>query len=210
MVNSMMFDEGLAWLSTNDFEGTTVHFLLSDLQIKQTYLLAAATLPTGTLAVQSTKGFSDTGTIVVGGESVTYTGRTTTTFTGCTGGSGAIAVNAQVTQSGGLTAASTLAGGVGEITGWTGASAYARKTQAAPALSSGLMVFSAKAWATGSATDGDTNVRTVVACTSADGSGKALCAWHVTDDGPECNMGLANATLSYTPTIGYYNVGAAS
>jgi hypothetical protein len=210
MVNSLMFDEGLAWLSTNDFEGTTIYFLLSDQQLKQTYLLAAATLPTGTLTVQSTKGFSDSGTIVVGGQSVTYTGRTTTTFTGCSGGTGSIAVNAQVTQAGGLTAASTLAGGVGEITGWTGASAYARKTQAAPAISGGLISFSAKTWVTGSATDGDNDVRTVVAVTSADGSGKALGAWHVTDDGPVRSMALANTTLAYTPAIGYYNVGAAS
>jgi len=39
-----------------------------------------------TLTVDSTTGFSTTGTLLVGTEQITYTGLTTTTFTGCTRG----------------------------------------------------------------------------------------------------------------------------
>lgn len=39
-----------------------------------------------TINVGSTSGFSDSGTILVGTEQITYTGKTTTTFTGCTRG----------------------------------------------------------------------------------------------------------------------------
>lgn len=58
------------------------------------------TLPTGTLNVVSTAGFRTSGKIDFGGQSVTYTGKTGTTFTGCTGGSGAISAGSAVTQSG--------------------------------------------------------------------------------------------------------------
>ena len=39
-----------------------------------------------TITVNSTSGFSDTGTLLIGSEQITYTGTTTTTFTGCTRG----------------------------------------------------------------------------------------------------------------------------
>ena len=39
-----------------------------------------------TVTVDSTVGFEDVGTITIGSENITYTGRTTTTFTGCTRG----------------------------------------------------------------------------------------------------------------------------
>jgi hypothetical protein len=209
-LKTIAFDEGMAWLSANALTGKTIHFLLSDLQIKQTYLMAGVTLPTGTLTVQSTKGFSDSGTIIVAGQSVAYTGRTATTFTGCTSGTGVVAVNAQITQAGGLTASSLLAN-VGEITGWTGTTLYARKTEVAPAIESGSVGFAVKTWTTVEAVDGPTDVRTVVAATTSDNSGKALCAWHVdNDDGEPNDMSLANATLEFTPTLSFYNVGGAS
>jgi hypothetical protein len=209
-VKTIAFDEGMAWLSANALTGKTIHFLLSNLQIKQTYLLAGVTLPTGTLTVQSTKGFSDTGTIIVAGQGVAYTGRTATTFTGCTGGTGVVAVNAQITQSGGLTASTGLAN-VGEITGWTGTTLYARKTEVAPAIENGTIQFSAKTWTTVEAVDGPSNVRTVVAATTSDNSGVAFCAWHVdNDDGETNDMSLANATLTFTPSYSFYNVGGAS
>ena len=49
----------------------------------------------GTYNVVSTAGFPNSGTFVVvdngqGGETITYTGKTSTTFTGCTGGSGTL------------------------------------------------------------------------------------------------------------------------
>ena len=39
-----------------------------------------------TITVNSTSGFSSTGTILIGSEQITYTGTTSTTFTGCTRG----------------------------------------------------------------------------------------------------------------------------
>ena len=39
-----------------------------------------------TVTVDSTTGFSDTGTIIIDSEQIIYTGKTTTTFTGCTRG----------------------------------------------------------------------------------------------------------------------------
>lgn len=70
----------------------------------------------------------------------------------------------------------TLAGGVGEITG-TG---YARQSQAAPTPgSTGTVSFSQMTFATGSATDWPASVKSVVLVTTADNSGKAICAWNL-------------------------------
>lgn len=65
---------------------------------------AAGTLPQSTITVVSTTGFaSPTGTIYIlnssGTQTVAYTGTTTTTFTGCSGGTGAIATGNDVVQS---------------------------------------------------------------------------------------------------------------
>lgn len=64
---------------------------------------SAITLPTGTINVWSTNEFQPTGTIQVeyqGGTfgSVTYSGKTATSFTGCSGGSGTCKVNGEVVQ----------------------------------------------------------------------------------------------------------------
>lgn len=56
-------------------------------------------VPTYTLTVASTTGFPAAGTIRVQNQVVLYTGKTATTFTGCTGGLGAIANGAAVVQS---------------------------------------------------------------------------------------------------------------
>src|SRR5688500_18469893 len=70
-------------------------------------------------------------------------------------------------------AGNTLAGGVGEITG----PGYARQSQAEPSPSNGVVSFSQMSFATGAATDWPAGVRSVVLVTSADNSGKAICAW---------------------------------
>ncbi len=54
-----------------------------------TTLSAAIDAAAGTLPVYSTSGFTDAGTLVIGGEQVTYTGRDATNFTGCTRGANA-------------------------------------------------------------------------------------------------------------------------
>jgi hypothetical protein len=58
----------------------------------------AQTLPALTLTVASTSGFQTPGVVQTSAGPVTYTGITSTTFTGCTGGSGAVASGSSVAQ----------------------------------------------------------------------------------------------------------------
>jgi hypothetical protein len=96
-----------------------------------------------------------------------------------------------------LTSASTLAGGVGEIAG----TAYARQSQAAPAVSGGNQkAFAQVSWATGSATDWPSAVRSVIAATSPDNTGHAICAWNLVTGGAARDMSAANTTEQVTPT----------
>ena len=64
------------------------------------------TLPAATLDVTTTTGFSASGTIYVesdaGVQTVTYTGTTLTTFTGCSGGIGTSIIGSQVSQTTGV------------------------------------------------------------------------------------------------------------
>ena len=53
---------------------------------KSTALNGAINASVTTITVDSTTGFSTTGTILIGTEEITYTGLTSTTFTGCTRG----------------------------------------------------------------------------------------------------------------------------
>ena len=94
-------------------------------------------------------------------------------------------------------ASDTLAGGVGEITG-TG---YSRKNQSRPSTSSGLMTFTQMSWATGSATDWPAGVRSIVACTTSDNTGKALAAWDlIAPSGAARDLSQANTTENVTPS----------
>lgn len=58
------------------------------------------TLPVGTITVDSTTGFRTFGRIRVADQLVNYTAITSTTFTGCTGGTGTFPDNTAVVQSG--------------------------------------------------------------------------------------------------------------
>lgn len=106
-------------------------------------------------------------------------------------------LSSQQIAAGGLEAADTLAGGVGEITG-TG---YSRQSQAEPTASSGQVAFSQKSWATGSATDWPSAVYSLVLVTTSDNTGKAICAWHLQTGGAARNMSGANTTENATPTL---------
>jgi hypothetical protein len=75
----------------------------------------AQTLPETTITVTSTTGYPSSGILNVGGQTVTYTGKTATTFTGAAGGSGAIASGAAVSL------LSTQAAGTTSTPGITGA-----------------------------------------------------------------------------------------
>jgi hypothetical protein len=57
------------------------------------------TLPVGTITVVSTTGFAPSGTILLAGsQTVTYSAKTSTTFTGCSGGTGTITTASTVVQ----------------------------------------------------------------------------------------------------------------
>jgi hypothetical protein len=95
-------------------------------------------------------------------------------------------------------AGNTLSGAtVGEITG-TG---YARKNQAEPTASGRSVVFTQMSWATGSATDWPSTVRSIVLATTSDNSGKAICAWNLQAGGAARDMSGANTSLYVTPTL---------
>jgi hypothetical protein len=94
-----------------------------------------------------------------------------------------------------LGATPTLAGGVGEITG-TG---YARKSQARPTSSAGKLQFTQMSWATGAAADWPASVKSCIAVTSSDNTGKALAAWNLQTGGAARAMNAANTTENFTP-----------
>ena len=97
-------------------------------------------------------------------------------------------------------AADTLAGGVGEITG-TG---YARTTESEPtatAANPSAVAFAQKTWATASATDWPASVKSVVLATTADNTGKAICAWNLVAGGAARAMNAASTTENFTPTL---------
>lgn len=95
-------------------------------------------------------------------------------------------------------AGNTLSGAtLGEITG-TG---YSRKSEAEPTPASGVVAFAQKSWATGAATDWPSTVRSVVLVTTADNSGKAICAWNLQAGGTARDLSQANTTEQFTPTL---------
>lgn len=58
-------------------------------------------LPAATITVGDTTEFATSGTLTTPNGVITYTGKTATTFTGCTGGVGTLAANAPITQASG-------------------------------------------------------------------------------------------------------------
>lgn len=99
--------EGTARVIVTDANNDPVSSLVEDgLQAvidpvsAETQLNGSHTLPKGTITVNSTAGFKVAGRIQVGDQVVTYTGKTETTFTGCTGGVGTFTTGTDVQQSG--------------------------------------------------------------------------------------------------------------
>lgn len=91
----------------------------------------------------------------------------------------------------------TLAVGVGEITG----TSYARKSQATPASAAGVVDFAQMSWVTGANTDWPASVKSVVLVTTADNTGKAVCAWNLQAGGAARDLSGANTTENVTPTF---------
>jgi hypothetical protein len=93
------------------------------LATESTTLTASAVLPVGTLYVDSTTGFASSGTIVVDGNTVAYTGVTAgsnPSFTGCSGGSGAVSAGDVVMGGTISTAAETFTGTPAIVDGGSG------------------------------------------------------------------------------------------
>lgn len=61
-----------------------------------TYLTAGASLPAATLNLRDTTLLPSAGSVTIGNNTVAYTGKTATTITGCTGGTGAVAAGDRV------------------------------------------------------------------------------------------------------------------
>ena len=96
---------------------------------------------------------------------------------------------------------STLAAGVGEITG-TG---YQRVQQTTPGFSPsqrGVKIhFEPVVWETSVSRDWPDQVRSCLLVTTADNTGKAICAWNLQPGGRPRNMADAFITEIFTPTI---------
>ena len=80
-------------------------------EINTTTTSTTHTASVTTITVSSTTGFDSAGTIVIGNETITYTGTTSTTFTGCTRGAGSTTA---ATIASGVTVAQFDRGGVPE------------------------------------------------------------------------------------------------
>jgi hypothetical protein len=91
----------------------------------------------------------------------------------------------------------TLAGGIGEI----GGTGYGRQSQAAPTPSGGEAVFTVVDFATGTATDWPSSVKSVVLVSSADNSGTAIAAFNLIAGGAARNLSQAQITEQVTVTL---------
>lgn len=97
--STLQFDEHTDWISTK-LSGGQMSLVINDLGVgsaavatrvfggrvptRRTYLAAALTAAATTVTVWSTEGWDDVGVLHIGREAIRYTGRTATTFTGCT------------------------------------------------------------------------------------------------------------------------------
>ncbi len=64
-----------------------------------------------------------------------------------------------------------------------------------------MVSFSQMSWSTGSATDWPSSVKSVVLVTTANNTGKAICAWNLIAGGAARDLSQANTTESFTPTL---------
>lgn len=95
-----------------------------------------------------------------------------------------------------FTAAATLAGGIAEITG-TG---YSRQSQTPPTPSGATTGFSLMSWSTGSATNWPATTKSIVAVSTSNNTGRAICAWNLNAGGGSVDMSAASTTLTVTPS----------
>ena len=98
----------LGMLDYNDYINRVIN---QEDEINTTTTTTTHTDSVTTITVSSTTGFDSAGTIVVGNETITYTGTTSTTFTGCTRGASSTTA---ASISSGVTVAQFDGGGVPE------------------------------------------------------------------------------------------------
>jgi hypothetical protein len=97
-----------------------------------------------------------------------------------------------------FTEADTLVGpDMDEITGTT----YARESQAEPADTDGIYVFTQMTWDTDVNTDWPADVRSIVLATTANNTGVAICAWNLRAGGLARDMSSAGVIENVTPTL---------
>jgi hypothetical protein len=103
----------------------TEYHLVQAYEVQWTRLSAQVTLPAATIPVSSTTAnpagtavtWATSGTLNIGGQLVTYTGKTPTAFTGCAGGTGTWAAGTDVTTDGEVAYAEIMPW-VSQTTGW--------------------------------------------------------------------------------------------
>ena len=98
----------LGLLDYNDYINRVIH---QEDEINTTTTSTTHTASVTTITVSSTTGFDSAGTIIIGNETITYTGTTSTTFTGATRGAGSTTA---ATIASGVTVAQFDRGGVPE------------------------------------------------------------------------------------------------
>jgi hypothetical protein len=186
---------------------TTAYFLLSTNAVIAGQLTAAVSLPQATINFDDTTVFPASGNLIIGSQTVAYTGKTGTTFTGCTGGSGAYPSGSYAYGATGWLPTMTLAGGVGEVSYWTGGG---RLSQTVPAPVNGIITFVPFAFNSGANTNGPAGVKSYAWVTTSGNTGVVIAAANVQTAGAAADMSGQNANLAIAPAYFLQNVGGSS
>ncbi len=141
----------------------------------------------------------------------TYTGRSASSgagnLTGCTGGTGSYPSGAFIYGTTGWKVTDTLAGGVGEVTYWTGGG---RVTQTVPTSVNGQISFAAFAFDSGAHSDGPSSVKSYAWATTANNTGVVIGVANAQTFGVAVDMSGQNAHLAITPVYFEQNEGGSS
>jgi hypothetical protein len=171
----------------------------------------AVTLPAGTINVDDTSSFPSSGILVIGSQTVAYTGKTQSgqagTFTGCTGGTGTYPDGSYVYGTTGWLPTDKLVNGVGEVTYWSGGG---RLSQTVPVSVNGVITFTPFAFNSGANTNGPASVKSYAWVTTANNTGVVIAASNAQAAGAAVSMAGANANLAVSPVYFEQNVGGAA
>ncbi len=101
----------------------------------------------------------------------------------------------------------TLAGGVSEVTYWTGG---ARLSQTVPAPSNKIITFTPFAFNTGTHSDGPASVKSYAWVTTSGNTGVVIMAANVQAAGAAADMSGQNANLAISPIYFLQNIGGSA